>query len=1038
MYRTGLGVAGVLLLALGISAQVASGLAQSADSWKDEIPGSLQKFLRCFAEGDAVKASGIWNRSAPGRDKFTRGMEVLRLRRMQASFDDVQMEIRLVSPLEAEAVVRGKLGRKDAGGQKIGQWDTVWHITLRRQRQQWRIQQLERGEDRIAASLLNAEDARTGDPLAKHDQPITPLLIEAMLRLADNLESKGNRPAAITAAKIAQRAALRIGDRFGAADSLMLSASAHIAVSEKEEALREIEEAEKQFVLLNDKLGQSQALHGRAKLKNNEGQLDEALDLFHRAMQLSDSIGDNRMIARILVSAAGPEIDKGRFPAAMTHLTKALQLATASGDDSARARAFHNLGDVYAEQRNYDIAMDRYRQALALKKRLQDRSGIANTLNSMAVVRIYQRRCREAQTFLQQSLDDAIGTGDKVLVGFVLNQIGSCFVSAGQTERGLEKHRQALEASEEIKNASTIVTSAINVAYDLDVLKRFDEALPYAEHASKTAEQIGDLPQLWQARVIAGNILLGQNQIARSRTALLDAIRIVEQLRGEVSGSEESEAGFFADKVTPYHLILKSFILEKRNIDALGYAERARGRLLLDILRGGRREIGPGLQVSERAEERQLRERLASLNRDLLAAKQSETPNQARQAGLERQLDAARVAYQAFKTEIFARHRELKVQRAEVEWTGLPAASELLPDAGTAILEYAVAEAETWLFVLTRPAAPMAAVEVNVYRIPWGADRVKKSVEAFRQKIAKRDYNFTDSAQELYNRFLDPAAKQLQGKNTLVILPDGALWELPFQVLRHSNEYVLEKFAVLYAPSLAVLHENRTNVPSRPHETKLLGFGNPRLAAASREELQDRLRGVKLGPLPDAERELQSSAKTFGAQRSRVYLWSDALESRFKTEAAGYSTLHFATHAIRDNRHPLYSYLLLARALKGDREDGVLEAWEVMEMKLDAELAILSACETAGAAGEGEGIIGLAWAFFVAGTPITVASQWSVESANTSDLMIGFHRELSANRGNYGSALPKARALRKAAIPMIEKGLHPFYWGGFVTIGTRL
>jgi CHAT domain-containing protein len=132
----------------------------------------------------------------------------------------------------------------------------------------------------------------------------------------------------------------------------------------------------------------------------------------------------------------------------------------------------------------------------------------------------------------------------------------------------------------------------------------------------------------------------------------------------------------------------------------------------------------------------------------------------------------------------------------------------------------------------------------------------------------------------------------------------------------------------------------------------------------------------------------------------------------------------------------MYSNLVLAPGDK--KEDGLLEAWELMQMDLKADLAVLSACETArGRYGAGEGMIGLTWAMFVAGVPSTVVSQWKVESAGTRDLMVNFHRALISHPGTGKAKLTKSEALRQAALKLMKNAetSHPFYWAGFVLVG---
>ena len=123
---------------------------------------------------------------------------------------------------------------------------------------------------------------------------------------------------------------------------------------------------------------------------------------------------------------------------------------------------------------------------------------------------------------------------------------------------------------------------------------------------------------------------------------------------------------------------------------------------------------------------------------------------------------------------------------------------------------------------------------------------------------------------------------------------------------------------------------------------------------------------------------------------------------------------------------------------KNSKEDGLLEAWEISQMDLKADLAVLSACETGrGRVSAGEGLIGLTWAFFVAGVPTTVVSQWKVESASTATLMLAFHRALRSDNPSGVSAFAIARALQRAELQLLrtQQYAHPFYWAGFIVLG---
>jgi len=343
----------------------------------------------------------------------------------------------------------------------------------------------------------------------------------------------------------------------------------------------------------------------------------------------------------------------------------------------------------------------------------------------------------------------------------------------------------------------------------------------------------------------------------------------------------------------------------------------------------------------------------------------------------------------------------------------------------------------TYLFVVTK-AQGKSGVEAQVFTLPVKQAELAKLTESFRGRLAGRDLGFRASAHQLYDLLLKPAQALLCGKSSLVIVPDDRLWELPFQaLLAEGDHYVIENSAVSYAPSLTALREMQARRNGRQPgaaTSSLLAFGNPVIGQATIERATLAQRNAKLAPLPEADEEVRALGRLYGATRSKVYTGAEASEDRVKAEAAQAIILHFATHATLDNASPMYSYLALAQGDKN--EDGLLEAWELMRMDLHADLAVLSACETArGRYGAGEGVIGLTWALFVAGVPSTVVSQWKVESASTRDLMLNFHRQLLAPAAK--AKVTKAEALRQAALKVMKnpETSHPFYWAGFVLVG---
>src|SRR5262249_3223417 len=245
------------------------------------------------------------------------------------------------------------------------------------------------------------------------------------------------------------------------------------------------------------------------------------------------------------------------------------------------------------------------------------------------------------------------------------------------------------------------------------------------------------------------------------------------------------------------------------------------------------------------------------LNTQIYSENQRPQANQDRLKQLDSELQKARLDFEAFQINLYAAHPELKTQRGEVSPLRLEQANALVPNASTAILEFVVAEEKTYLFVLTKS----TTAEVKVYPLEIKQKDLTDRVERFRRQMADRGLLFKSLSQELYGLLLKSAQKQLQGKTSLIISPDGPLWDLPFQVLQsEAGRFLIEDAAISYAPSLSVLREmqllrRKKHAPAR---MSLLAMGNPTLADQSIESAKFLVRDGKFEPLPEAEQEVEA------------------------------------------------------------------------------------------------------------------------------------------------------------------------------------
>jgi CHAT domain-containing protein/Tfp pilus assembly protein PilF len=795
---------------------------------------------------------------------------------------------------------------------------------------------------------------------------------------------------------------------------------------------------------LNDQAGLAHALNGIGTVHYYQGDFALASEQYEKSLKLSEALSDKLMMARTFNNLGLLYSDQGNNRRALEFFQKSLVLAESLGAKIGIATNLQNIGNLHRKQANYELALQYYRKALELNEGLKDKEGVAGSLNNIGIVYSQQGDYAQALEYYQKSLKLKEEIGRKDSIAGTLTNIGIAYSYLNNYEMALQHYKKSLMLDEEVGSKKGAAMSLNTIALIYNRQRNYPLALEHAERSVTLAAQSGNLDYLWQSHTTAGRAHLGLDHFDQAQKSFGEAISTIETLRAQTIGGEQEQQRFFEDKLGPYHGMTALLTKQGKPAEAFSYAELAKARVLLDVLQSGRVSVAKAMSTPERERESKLKRELAALGAEVSRESLGRQSDRARLTELRARLQKARLEYEDYQTTLYAAHPELKVRRGETQPITLSETSQLLPDAASALVEYMVTDEKTYLFVLTRGARAGEPVALKTYTLEIKGKELAQQVERFRQQLARRDLDFNERARSLYDLLLAPARSELQGKRTLIIVPDGTLWELPFQTLQSSdNRFLIEDHVISYAPSLTVLREmmrSRRKENAAPSAPTLLAFGNPSLGKRMGESATSGvpLMDEKLDPLPEAERLVNQLPQLYGAQQSRVYTGAEAREDRVKTEAAGFRLLQLATHGVRNDLNPMYSYVLLSQTAS-QTEDGLLEAWEMMNLNLGADLVILSACETArGRVGAGEGMIGMTWALFVAGSPATVVSQWKVESASTTELMLEFHRQLKEKyRNDKSRVTTTAEALRAAELKMLANSQyrHPFYWAGFVLIG---
>ena len=545
--------------------------------------------------------------------------------------------------------------------------------------------------------------------------------------------------------------------------------------------------------------------------------------------------------------------------------------------------------------------------------------------------------------------------------------------------------------------------------------------------AKLLAERSGDAGprHLWQANMELASAYATLGDRDRAETHFLRMLDHLEEQR-KTPILDSFRSGSFAHALSaydPYDRYIR-FLLEQgdaRAIDALNVAERARARGFLEALASVRGAVAAKLPAALLAEESRITKAISTAQDRL----RSPALDKARRDAALAELSRAETARENFLLAMRVEYPAI----AEARYPTLLPASEIQQALrpGEVAFAFFLAEPASIRWTITRD-------RIVVARLP-ARGAIEREAERARELLSTpSDLEKTRAATRALATSLFTGV-DLAETNPIVIVPHGVLHYIPFEVLPAGDRLIVERHAVSYAPSLNALVQLR-RAPASTAPFRVLAVGNPSIApdarmaasaaAVTRDGPLETL--ALLAPLPFAEQELHSIGRTF-PDRTRILSGASARESDLRSPGlARYPVIHFATHGLVSDAHPKRSGLLLAPE---PGEDGLLQMDEIYGLGLQANLIVLSACQTAlGKEITGEGLIGLSRAFFYAGARSVLATLWNLNDRFAAEFIARFYREM-----NSGSSTEEALRRAKAAYVDHPRYAHPFYWSSMVMLG---
>jgi len=952
-----------------------------------------------------------------------------------------------------------------------------YKLTLERQGTGWKIRSIDTDEDKLAATIVATPGEKGQQDLVESNKDqVNFRLVRALIRQGALFERHRKFDKAMEAFRLAGDVARRLQDKPGLATSLLDQGITCDEQAKYAEALSYYEQSLAISEDAGDDLQVAHAFYAIGTINLRLGRFDRAKSYYSQSVAITENTDDRQGTARALYSTAVACKSQSDYGGALAYSEKSLKISVEIGDDRTVAEVYNNIGNIQRLQGNRMTALQYFQSSLAIKEKLEDRPGTATALVNLGIVYDQQGITDEGLSYFKKALtiDQEMGNepqlantlynigmhykilhdapqaldyiekalsiqehlSQKRAVATSLHAIGSLQAAMGNTARALDFFNRARAMFEEIGDQVGVATSLGSLGRAYHLQGNDANAVELEDRSAAIAKDRGALDILQTALLFKGVACRSTGRDDLAAQAFAESIAIIEEMRDRSPGGEQQQQNLLRDKLQSYHEMVSLLVSRGDLNEALVYSERVKARTLLDVLHSARTDITRAMTEQEKTTEHELNARLVSLNSQIIGEKSRAHPNSKLLDDLGANLTRARLDFDAFQMTLYTAHPELRGQRGRFQPITPAECSALVPDSKTALLEFLVTENGSFLFTITRQTGSTPnAVDLKVHRIGVKPAELAALTETLRAQFARRDLGYSLQAARLYDLLLGPAESDLRGKSKLVIVPDWVLWELPFQALRTpQNHFLLEDCSISYAPSLTALKEmsRHSRQPSsiEPAAGTLLALGNPAIGSENVSKFKQVYLDEQLAPLPEAEHEVNELKRLYGPANSKVFTGRDATEARLKALAGQCRVLHLATHSLVDNSAPMYSQVVLARGV-GDAEDGLLEAWEIAQLDLKADLVILAGCETArGKISAGEGLIGLTWAVFVAGCPSTVVSQWKVEAQSTTELMIEFHRRLK-----QGST--KAEALRAAELKLLhnKKYAHPAYWAPFVLIG---
>jgi CHAT domain-containing protein/Tfp pilus assembly protein PilF len=736
--------------------------------------------------------------------------------------------------------------------------------------------------------------------------------------------------------------------------------------------------------------------------------------------------GDNkRALILNLIGIADVYTNLSDFSKAIDYYNQAKELSGQINELSLKAEVNKGFGILNYNLDNYDNAIHYFKSF----EELIQKSGYvyleADALHKIGLCLMQVDSLKKSNEYLQKAASCALKAGDNYLNALCLTDLAQVNI----------KMHNLLVASDFIQKAK--LSAAKGNFYYLDALieliagdisVNFNSAKQHYESALSLAKKINNSDMQIEAYTSLAKLYDKNNLSEAARSYYTSAISLVEDISRPLFKSNEVQISYIAAKQDVYSLYAEFLLKQKDYVNAFCFIDKSRSRNLMQNL--------TNLRLQTLIKNEKTLNTLYEYNWMIHSGIYPDT-----------QLDSIKLQFILFKKDLVAANAQLSEFLESRSTVNVSEIQNKLHN-GENILSIYSTPGNTYLFLLNTKGLQTFETGVSKNQVnkllssisPYYRREGDSAISFYNQDL----FSFNSSASfNLYNKLLKEVLSTVPKQEKIVIIPSTELIVLPFDFLvtgfdeetssysYSDKHFLIYDYDFSYSTSASAFiaergshlyNSNKSLIVGDPAiETHLTGFAERRGLLDDKPGIQ---RSFALLPLKYSREEVSEIGSILKADK--ILTARDATESNFKHNAEFRSIIHLSTHSFLYNKQPV----IIFSNVTDKENDGILEASEIVQLKLNSDLVVLSSCNSGlGRIDESEGIIGMSKAFFEAGAKSIIVSLWEVNDKYTSRLMTLFYKKLS-------SGLDKSEALRQAKIEFIKDySPNPYYWGAFVLSG---